>query len=62
MRIILMGGPGQEGYYLEMETRREPSVVLIAEQIRKSLVDISPLVSKLLHGVEDITVSFKGGL
>ena len=62
MRIILMGGPGQEGYYLEMETRREPGVVLTAEHIRKSLVDISTLVSKLLHGAEEITVGFKGGL
>jgi len=62
MRIILMGGPGQEGYYLEMETRREPGVALTAEHMRESLVDISPLVSKLLHGAEEITVGFKGGL
>jgi hypothetical protein len=60
MRVILMGEPGQKGYYLEMETRREHGVVLTAEQTMKSLVDITSLVSKLLNGVEGITVSFKG--
>src|SRR5438876_5199785 len=59
MRVVLTGGPGQGGYYLEMETRRQPGVALTADQIRKSVVDLSPLVSKLLHGVDEITVSFK---
>ena len=58
-RFILMGEPDDEGYYLEADGR---SLIanLSAEQIKSSLVDISPLVARLLQGIEGIAVSVDG--
>lgn len=54
-RFILMGEPDDKGYYLEADSRRLIAN-LSAEEIKKSLVDISPLVAHLLGGIEGVTV------
>ena len=59
IRLILMGEPDDEGYYLEADSR---SLIanLSAEQVKRSLLDISPLVTHLLSGIEGITVANNG--
>jgi hypothetical protein len=55
MKSVLMGEPDEEGYYLTMDTRGLLAT-MSAEEIRKSRVNISSLVARLLEGVKDVTV------
>jgi hypothetical protein len=58
-RFVLMGESDDEGYYLEADAGGSVSANLSAEQIRSSLVDISPLVAHLLKGVKGLTASIE---
>lgn len=56
--FILMGEPDEEGFYLETDVGS--LINLPAEQIKNSLVDISPLVAHLLEGTAGIEVRING--
>ena len=55
-RFILLGEPGDEGYYLETDGR-----MLIrnmtAKEVENSLLDISSMIAELLRGTEGIKVT-----
>lgn len=59
LRITLQGYGGVEAYILEMRPREPLDPSLSPEFIRKSVVDISGYVSRLLQEVEGVSVSFK---
>jgi hypothetical protein len=59
LRVILQGYGGVEPYILEMRPREPLDPSLSPDFIRKSVVDISGYVSRLLQGIEGVSVSFK---
>ena len=56
LRIILQGYGGSQGYFLEMRDRKPLNSSTASEQIRSSVVDLSPNVACLLQGIDDLRV------
>ncbi len=54
-RFILMGGPDDEGFYLQAENLSVLTKGLSPEQIQENLVDASELVVTLLSRAEGLT-------
>lgn len=54
-RFILLGGPDEEGYYLQAENLSVLTKNLTPEQIQEHLVDASELIVTLLSRVEELT-------
>ena len=54
-RFILMGGPDEEGYFLQAETLSVLTKGLSPEQVQENLVDTSELIVNLLSRAEGLT-------
>ena len=59
LRIVLQGYGGKQPYFMEMRDCQPLDPTLSPDLIRRSVVDISTHVARLLHGIDDLRVSFQ---